>query len=310
MNSKDWRLFCLFEPVLNATDVEEYNTGYKNIEQFVEDNAPFAAGQFGNLVLFKKIKTDTNSYSSITIARYHTNPYLPKEIFEHSFYLPSNLTYKKIGLSVTSRDKDIDIYTLEIETEEGSKFTNFREMKKKLIEIGTPCTETEIMDSYNSLTNEQIILKSAYKSFPKTIKDKLFGTLKHDGAGYYEGKFNYQDKKVKIDLSFEQEENIDFEKILANMHRLVESDSFDRAFEKMIKEMLVLKNEAWQDDDEMDKEVTEEEFRKLVKLISIQITDQGESSLTYFADDKLFFGHNIQIRIAPNGEYKGADLVG
>lgn len=300
MENKEFRLLRFMEAAINAAGVEEYNVADARIGQFVSDNRPLASGKLGDLIIIRNIDINGKNCPIITISRYHTNPYIPKEVFEHSFYLPSCQTYKRCDLHTKSGNKDI-IDTVEIETDKGIKITNFREMKKKLIEVSKPYCEKEIQDSFDSLVNERIIVALPFKTYPKTLKDKLFGTLKHDGSGTYEGKFGYKGKTVAIDIFFEQEETEkDFVQKLVMMHKLVNSDSFDKAYKRMISDMLKLKNDYWLDENET--ELSEEEFIKPLRLNTIHLNDNGESSLNYFAAE-LFGGHDIMIDLDSDGNY-------
>lgn len=288
------KILNLFEVFCACGSYDEEAT--EEIKKFIDKNAPLASGRLGDMAFVHHVNIDRQERVCVTIMRQHTNPFHPIEVYTHSFYLPSNLVCEKI---------EVDYYTIKFETDQGIVVSNFREMKKKLIEVGQPFSEEEVVSRFSSLCNEEIVLETKFKTYPDKIEDDFLGILMHDGSGGYNGFLDYRGNLVELYLFFHQAESKDFKLEIEKMKRLVESDKFDIAFEKMIPDRLELKNEYWLIDDE--KEVSEDEFRKQLRITHINLEDDGTSSLTYFAND-LFLGHDIMIYLDENGEYDHCSL--
>lgn len=75
----------------------------------------------------------------------------------------------------------------------------------------------------------------------------------------------------------------------------------------MVDKLLVLKNDAWLDEEEA--ELSKKEFEQRVRLSGLAFYADGSAAI-YCDDDDLFLGHTIKILVDKQGNYRTAHLAG
>lgn len=207
--------------------------------------------------------------------------------------LPDTIEYKSIRF-----DGD----TLLIEETDGLTKTNFQELNK--LWTLEQFSETEIQNIYSTFKNQFNKPEKIQKREDKVVISKEFGELKHDSElDRYNGAFDLDGKNIEISFSntsIDKFDNnlIDTEKHLANISKYMD---------KMIKEMLVLKNESWLEENEEPLKI--DTFKKEIGLYSINVYEDSCIELFYKCGD-LFWGHEIISNIDTSGKYIDSTIIG
>lgn len=68
--------------------------------------------------------------------------------------------------------------------------------------------------------------------------------------------------------------------------------------------------ESDDENEDDEKEITEEEFRDMLRISELAIDPKGDITLYYVEDNDIFGGHSIEITANISGEITGANLVG
>ena len=110
-----------------------------------------------------------------------------------------------------------------------------------------------------------------------------------------------------MSFNTDEEEN---EKCLANLENFCRDcerrDSEIRDY--AAQELTYLANE-WRDDDHLDETITEEDFKRRLKISSIEMSADGYYTV-WFDDDGMFAGHSIQVCGHDMGAPDYAELAG
>jgi hypothetical protein len=126
---------------------------------------------------------------------------------------------------------------------------------------------------------------------PVVHTDEFFGELTLDRTvGNFLGKTKWND--VEVDLWLRLEDLSELGDAIRNAHQLwADSLSWNqRVLDCVVRELLPLKSENWQEDDGTI--VSREEFEQRIKLKFIAVGADGAIEF-WFDDDDLFFGHDI-----------------
>lgn len=207
--------------------------------------------------------------------------------------LPDTIEYKSIQLNSD---------TILIEETDGLTKTNFQELNK--LWTLEQFSETEIQNIYSTFTNQFNEPEKIEKREEKVINSGAFGELKLDMEfNRYNGVFDLNGKKVEISFnntSIDKFDNnlVDTEKHLANISKYIN---------KMIKEMIILKNESWLEENE--EPIKNDAFDKEIGLYSINVYEDACMEL-YFKCGDLFWGHEIISNIDSTGKYIDSTIIG
>ncbi len=207
--------------------------------------------------------------------------------------LPDTIEYKSIRF-----DSD----TILIEETNGLTKTNFQELNK--LWTLDQFSETEIQNIYSTFKNQFNEPEKIEKREDKVIVSNAFGELKLDSElDRYNGVFNLNGENITISFSntsIDKFDNnlIDTEKYLANISEYTD---------KMIKEMLVLKNESWLEENE--EPLKTDTFKKEIGLYSINVYEDSCIEI-YYKCGNLFWGHEIISKIDASGKYIDSTIIG
>jgi len=207
----------------------------------------------------------------------------------HNVILPNSLDYKKVELNEE---------VITINHSKGVTITNFKEIN--ILWTLENFEESEILSRFKSLKNLLAEPNEVERYTESSIQNDFFGQLTLNQSLNW-----YEVTKDGIKFSFE---NASLELLKLNLGKIENLLSVLNAVEdKMIKEMLVLKNESWLVDG--GKEVSKDEFQKEIKLYCINIYEDGSANLYYKAND-LFWGHEIQTSVDNEQNYENSTIVG
>lgn len=221
---------------------------------------------------------------------------------ESRIYLPNKFDYK-----LNIKDKEIEIVT-----NEKSITTNITELFRKSKFFKRSITEQEIENGFNSLCNEQYEKPKQPEVKHKTIELPSFGILVYDEkVKWYKCNINVDQQNIDLTISLTTPEKL--EKVIAFADKQMKAKFYEQVLLGMEPKMIALKNDAWLGEDEETGEdeppITADEFRKRISIDSIGFDEDCSCSI-YCNDDDIFFGHQIEIDVDENGNYKDANLVG
>jgi len=207
----------------------------------------------------------------------------------HNVILPNSLDYDKLELNGE---------TISINHSDGITVTNFEEINS--LWTLENIEASEILNRFNSLKNLVEKSQLTEKHNEKSIDSDFFGQLKHnDKLDWYEV------TKNGIEFSFT---NTKLEQLNINLHKTENLIPQLKTIEnRMIDEMIILKNESWLEEEE--KEISKEEFQKEINLYAINTYEDGSVELYYKAND-LFWGHEIQTSADNKQNYESSTIVG
>lgn len=207
----------------------------------------------------------------------------------HNVILPNSLDYEKVELSGE---------VITITHSDGITITNFKEINN--LWTFENLEESEILNRFNSLKNYIEEPQEIKRHTESTIENHFFGQLTLNQELDW-----YQVSKNGIEFSFTntalEQLTKNFEKIEKLIPQLGDIEN------KMIEEMLALKNQSWLE--EGDNELSIEEFQKDIKLYGINTYEDGSAALYYKAND-LFWGHEIQTSIDNGQNYESSTIIG
>lgn len=203
--------------------------------------------------------------------------------------LPNSLNYHSVELKGE---------TIIIKHSNGQTTTNFKEIKS--LWTLEKFEEKEILNRFNSLKNfveEPIEIK---KSTKKSIEDDFFCQLKLNNKLDW-----YEVIKDKIEFSFVNTTVEQLNQNLKNTEKLI--PILETIEDKMVEEMLALKNETWLEEGET--KLSKDQFQKEIKINVVITYEDGSIEIYYNAND-LFWGHEIQTSLDDKHNYKDSTLVG
>lgn len=199
--------------------------------------------------------------------------------------LPQNLNYRQIEFRGDS---------VLITAEEKQLLTNWNELERKFPFL-TNFNERAIVEIYDSLKNDIVLKEIIIRKNPKTskVETDFIGTLKlNKTKTTFSAKGKWTDKKVtlvfSVDDNGEIKQGLQAAKALWNAQQ--EWDNKIKTF--AAKELLMLKNEDWLDEDK--KKLTATQFKNRMPLGSICFYEDGGFQF-FFDDGNLFNGHTIQV---------------
>ena len=128
---------------------------------------------------------------------------------------------------------------------------------------------------------------------PVYMQSELFGQLKlNKRYGYFWGSFNWLG--TEIDVSFYTDEEED-EKCLANLEQFCrEAERRDKEVRDYAADELTDLANYWRDDDHLDHEISEEEFKRRIKISSVKMSAEGDYDV-WFEDDDMFASHSVHV---------------
>ena len=110
--------------------------------------------------------------------------------------------------------------------------------------------------------------------------------------GSYAGEIYWDGLKVSISLNCAEQQSPDTLVALADTLISASDDWTKRAKAFAADQLMSLKNDAWQDDDEDD--ISRHDFMSRMTLKEISIDENGDFTF-YFDDGDLFWGHSINV---------------
>ncbi len=207
--------------------------------------------------------------------------------------LPDNIEYKSLSF-----DRD----TILIEDSNGLTKTNYQELNK-LWTIEN-FTEEEIVKIYSTFNNHFKEPEKIEKREEDVIDSNTFGELKLDKElDRYNGVFEFNGDNLEI--SFCNTSKDKFDDNLSKTIKLL--PGITDYTDKMIEEMVVLKNDSWLEENE--EPIKLDNFKKEIALYSISVYEDACLEL-YFKAGDLFWGHEIISNIDSSGEYIDSTIIG
>lgn len=228
--------------------------------------------------------------------------WLNNYVFETArFRLPNSLEFSKIEINEDE--------TIIIHHSKGFTSTNTNELiekqgrlikKQGMLFYGDNRTEEELTNRFDSLCNEIFVPEKIEKHPEKSISNEFFG------------EFNFNDE---LDLYEVNYNGVMYSFYNTNLEQLIDNISntekliplIETLKNKMVDEMIVLKNNDWLQEDE--EHISILKFKKEMKLYSIVIYDGGSIEL-YFQDNDMFYGHDIITYLDANHNYISSELFG
>ncbi|MBR6874398.1 MAG: DUF2262 domain-containing protein [Ruminococcus sp.] len=143
---------------------------------------------------------------------------------------------------------------------------------------------------------------------PVFLHSDLFGEMElNKRYGYYHADFDWLGTKIKV--SFNTDEGDD-EGCLANLEAFCrDAERWDREMREYSADELTYLANEWRDDDHLDEEITEEDFKRRIVLSSIEVSCEGHF-FAYFDDDDMFAGHTVHVSGDIENGCNYADLMG
>lgn len=149
---------------------------------------------------------------------------------------------------------------------------------------------------------EDMYQKKEQRQLPKTISISGIGRFKYDDRGSYQACL----KGIDVSLSCESKRELnEIKKQFVQFFNSIE-DIIARAKQYCAKELLDLKNERWLSEGEAA--LTNAEFIEQLELHVVQLS--VDSTLIYFGDGDIFWGHEIEVQMTGNGQFVSGNLVG
>lgn len=211
----------------------------------------------------------------------------------HNVILPNSLEYKKVEL--------IDD-TIIIHNTKGVTITNFKEIN--CLWTLESLSEKEIEKRFNGLSNFIKNPTKINKISEDTFENVFFGELiMNSELDSFEIKKTFN--KQTINFSFVNTTNKQMALNLRKTENLI--PQLEKIENLMIKDMLLLKNESWLEENE--KYYSLKPFRNEIKIYAINVFEEGLTEIFYKAND-LFFGHEILVDLDDENKYESSTLIG
>jgi hypothetical protein len=129
---------------------------------------------------------------------------------------------------------------------------------------------------------------------PVVVSTKQFGDLTLDpSVGWFAGKKKWGRNEIELHVQPDNKRRVDAALKTATSLWSNQAAWQRKVEEFAVKELLALKNEDWLGDSET--KVTAKEFKKRMKLVSINVAGNGRFEF-WHEDGDLFWGHSILIR--------------
>lgn len=222
---------------------------------------------------------------------------------KYNIFLPNNYSYS--GLRIN--DDEVEIL---IENQENIK-TNVAELRAKL-QFWTDFSEKKLEDAFNGLSNQKYA-----EDDQKPEVENLLITVPSIGALVYNEDFDwfegiYTTNELAFDVNIYNTTPDKLDLLLSFVEDQIQSEFYKKMLLEMEPEMVKLKNATWREKNEitceLEPEITAENLRKRISIDAIIFNDNYSSQI-YCHDDDIFWGHQIQINVDENGEYKDVGLV-
>lgn len=128
---------------------------------------------------------------------------------------------------------------------------------------------------------------------------------------WFEGEIEWITEKCVVYLNVDSSEKVTAELSMEILHKLCNtSEKWDKTIREFAsKELTDLANDWQQEKDNEAEEITEEVFRKRMKISSIVIEADGEFEFG-FEDDDMFWGHTLVVYGNISGELERAEMEG
>lgn len=128
---------------------------------------------------------------------------------------------------------------------------------------------------------------------PVYMHSELFGEMElNKRYGYFHANFDWLGTEIEVSFNTDEEED---EKCLANLEEFCrEAERRDKEVRDFAAEELTYLANDWRDDDHLDHEITEEEFKTRIKISSVEMSADGDYDV-WFDDDDMFAGHSVHI---------------
>ena len=138
-------------------------------------------------------------------------------------------------------------------------------------------------------------LDSLWREFnePVYMHSELFGELElNKKYGYFWGSFDWLGTEIEVSFHTDEEED---EKCLANLEQFCrEAERRDKEIRDYAAEELTYLANDWRDDDHLDHEISEEEFKRRIKISSAEMSAEGDYDV-WFDDDDMFASHSVHV---------------
>ena len=128
---------------------------------------------------------------------------------------------------------------------------------------------------------------------PVFMHSDLFGEMKlNKRYEYFSARFDWLGTEIKVYFNTDEGED---EKCLANLEQFCrEAERRDKEVRDYAADELTYLANDWRDDDHLDHEITEEEFRSRIKISSVEVSAEGDYDV-WFDDDDMFAGHSVHV---------------
>ena len=134
---------------------------------------------------------------------------------------------------------------------------------------------------------------------PVVIHSKLFGDMTLERSlGWFEGRGNWLGETVDVSISCE--DKAEAEKLLVRLEEMFENvQRWDDEIRTFAARGLTELANDWlmdtvEDDEEQPPEITEADFSRRIKIVSIELDEDGEFTV-FFDDDDMFLGHSVVV---------------
>ena len=143
---------------------------------------------------------------------------------------------------------------------------------------------------------------------PVYMHSELFGELElNKRYEYFSCRFSWLGTDIEVSFSTDEEEN---EKCLANLEEFCrDCERRDNEIRDYAAQKLTWLANEWRDDDHLDETITEENFKRRLKISSIEMSADGYYTV-WFDDDGMFAGHSVQVCGHDMGAPDYAELAG
>ncbi len=143
---------------------------------------------------------------------------------------------------------------------------------------------------------------------PVVYQDDLLGTFNYNRRmGWFENVILWGNEKINLRLDIEKMGDLDA--AIEVIHILYKDQAIwnKKIVDYAVSELLPLKNESWIVEDE--EEITQEQFKKQIELLSITVHQDGSYEFWY-DDGDLFLGHALVVSGNITDGPDDVDLVG
>ena len=135
---------------------------------------------------------------------------------------------------------------------------------------------------------------------PVVISSKLFGNMTLERSyGWFEGRGNWLGETIDVDISCEDEN--DAKKLLPKLEEMFENaERWDKDIRTFAANELTELANDWLDAENEDEdgeqlpEITEEDFARRIKIVSIELDEDAEFTV-FFDDDNMFLRHSVVV---------------